>query len=151
MNIKEINLNNLELKTFTEQDAEDYCQINNININNIVFLDLRYNELIDISGIKLFKNLQYIYMHNNKITDISVLKDLTRLEILDIGNNKITDISDVKKLNSLYLLYIDNLKLKSDQIEYINSLNNLKELWCRKGFKDMRILKQLNKNIKLYK
>jgi len=147
--MNEIELSNLNLKTFTEQDASDYCQINNININNIVFLDLRYNELIDISGIKLFKNLQYIYLHNNKIADISVLKDLTRLEILDIGNNKITDISDVKKLNSLYLLNIDNLKLKSDQIEYINSLKKLERLYCKNGFKDRNSLNELNKNIKL--
>ena len=33
MNI--INLMALKLKTFTEQDALDYCQLNDINKNNI--------------------------------------------------------------------------------------------------------------------
>ena len=56
--MKEINLTKLELKTFTEQDASDYCQLNSINPNKIIRLYLYDNELTDISGIKLFKNLK---------------------------------------------------------------------------------------------
>ena len=41
-------LRNLKLKTFTEQDAEDYCQINNINSDNITELYLNNNKLTDI-------------------------------------------------------------------------------------------------------
>jgi len=53
-----INLKGLKLKTFTEQDALDYCQLNGTNPDNIKELDLRNNNLTDISGIKLFKNLK---------------------------------------------------------------------------------------------
>ena len=53
--MNKIKLNNLELKTFTEQDAEDYCSINNLNYNNIIQLSLSFNKLTDISGIKIFK------------------------------------------------------------------------------------------------
>ena len=126
--MNKIHLPNLELKTFTEQDALDYCSINNINSDNITELDLFNNELTDISGIKLFKNLKELYINYNKIKDISVIKNLTGLEYLNITN----------------------LKLESDQIKYIQYLNNLEELWCNKGFKDMSVINKLNKNIEIY-
>ena len=124
--MKEIYLNNLELKTFTEHDASDYCQINNINPDDIILLDLSDNELTDISGLKLFKNLEILYLWNNYITDISVIKNLTNLEDLNISG----------------------LELESNQIEYINSCNNLKILKCNNGFKDMSVINKLN-NIKI--
>ena len=186
--MNEIKLINLKLKTFTEQDVLNYCLLNNINPGNIIELYLFNNELTDISGIKLFKNLRQLnigynkitdisvlkdlinltelYMYNNQIKDISVLKNLTKLNILNIGfnkikdisvlsnliklkklylnNNKIKDISVIKDLKDLEILNIDNLELESDQIQYINSINNLQELWCENGFKDMKVLKQLN-------
>ena len=122
-------LNNLELKTFTEQDALDYCQINNIDPLNITELLLGDNKLTDISGIKIFKNL----------------------ENLSIKENLIKNISDIKYLNNLETLQINGLELESDQFKYIQSLNNLKILFCKNGFKDMNILKQLDIFIKVYK
>ena len=149
MNI--LNLSNLKLKTFTEQDALDYCQINNINPDNIYELYLGYNELTDITGIKLFKNLEELDLQYNGIKDITILKNLNKLEILILYNNQIKDISVVKNLNKLEVLYIDNLELESDQIQYIQSLNNLNTLYCRNGFKDKSIIKQLDNNINIFK
>ena len=189
-------LSDLELKTFTEQNALDYCFLNNINPDNIIVLILDYNNLTDISGIKLFKNTERLWLaynntqidisvlkdlnnikdldlSNNKITDISVIKNLKNLMILNISNNEIedisvlknlkklkklilynnqiTDISVIKNLNNLEFLDIDYLKLESDQIKYLNSCKNLKELWCNKGFKDMSVLDKLNDNIRVIK
>ena len=58
--MKILKLNSLQLKTFTEQDTEDYCLLNNINPNDIRIINLKNNQLTDISGIKLFKNLKKI-------------------------------------------------------------------------------------------
>ena len=127
--MNEIYLSGLNLKTFTEQDALDYCLLNNINSDNITELYLHNNELTDITGVKLFKNLKELYISNNEIKDISVIKYLKDLEYLDITN----------------------LKLESDQIQYINSLKNIKELRCYKGFKDMSVLNKLNNNIETIK
>ena len=171
--MKKIYLRDLDLKVFTEQDALDYCNLNNLNFNSIDELNLNWNELTDISGIKLFKNLKILDLNHNKITDISVLKDLNKLKYIGIGYNKITDISAVKYLNNLQSLdicynlikdifaikdlnklkklSIVNLELESDQIQYINSLNNLYELYCEKGFKNMSVLNQLNNNIAIMK
>ena len=171
--MKEIFLSKLQLKTFTEQDASDYCQLNSINPENITELNLFNNQLTDILGIKLFKNIKHLYIHNNKISNMLVIKDLKLLQSLNIGHNPVTDILILKHLNNLkylnigyikttdisvieYLvnledLNINYLKLKSDQIKYINSLNNLKELHSLGGFKNRSVLNQLNKNIKVIK
>ena len=125
--MKEIELDKLRLKTFTEQNASDYCLLNNINPDNIEELWLSNNELTDISGIRLFKNVKELYLYNNKLTNISVIKNLNNLETLNIGY----------------------LELKSDQIQYINKCKNLKILYCRpKGFKDMSVVKHIREVFK---
>ena len=171
--MNKIELYNLDLKTFTEQDVLDYCQINSINPYNIKELNLINNELTDISGIRLFKNLKYLYLNNNKIKDISVTQYLKNLQSLNIDNNKIKDISVlkylkelsylyisdteikdisvIKNLNNLNILGIENLELESDQIQYIQLLNNLQTLWSLGSFKDISVLKQLNKDIRIIK
>ena len=138
-----INLQSHNLKTFTEQDAIDYCSINNLNINKITLLFFNFNQLTDVSGIKIFKNLKRLYIGHNEIKDISCLKDLKELRDLYICNNKIKDISVIEYLTKLRLLDIRSLELESDQIEYIKSLKKLKSLWPEKGFKNMKVLKQL--------
>ena len=147
--MNKIFLLNLKIKTFTEQNTLDYCLLNNINPNSIIELYLYNNELTDILGIKIFKNLKQLNIGYNKITDISVLNNLKSLKILHIGDNKIEDISVIQYLIELNSLNINYLKLKSDQIQYIKLLNNLKELYSEKGFKDMSVLKQLNKDINI--
>ena len=148
--MKKIFLDSLKLKTFTEQNALDYCSINNINSDDITELFLSFNQLTDISGIKLFKNLQQLFLQNNKIEDISVIQNLNKLADISLRNNKIKDISVIQYLTEIKYLNIGNLELESDQIKYIKSLNNLETLYCYKGFKDMKIIKQLNKNIEIY-
>ena len=165
--MKNIILKGLELKTFTKQDALDYCSINNINPLEVNLLKFVNNELTDISGIKLFKNLQQLFLQNNKIKDISViinlnnleklylfenkiknisfLKNLKNLKELSLANNEIKDISVLKYLNNLKFLSINDLKLDSDQIQYIKSLEKLETLISINGFKDMSILDELNK------
>jgi len=144
-----IDLYSLKLITFTEQDALDYCLLNNINSNNIKTLYLNSNELTDISGVKLFKNLEILSLGFNEITDISVIKNLKNLKQLYLDDNKVEDIFVLNYLNNIEVLDIKNLQLESDQIQYINSLKNLKYLYCYNGFKDMSVTKQLNKNINI--
>ena len=149
--MKIINLEELKLKTFTEQDAKDYCQINNINSNDITVLSLFNNYLTDISGIKLFKNIERLNLYNNELKDISVIKNLNNIKVLNIAyNSKLTDISVIQYLNSLEYLDIEDLRLESDQIEYIKLLKNLEILYSPRGFKDMSVLNQL-KNVKIHK
>jgi len=149
--MKEIHLSHLKLQTFTEQDAKDYCLLNNINPYSIKELYLVANKLTDISGSRIFKNLLFLSFYSNRLKDISVLKHLKNLNILILRDNKIKDISVIQNFKDLKTLSIDNLELESDQIKYIKSLNNLEILYCYNGFKDMSVLKQLYKNIEIIK
>ena len=121
-----IDLRSLDLKTFTEQDIKDYCSLNSLNLSDITELYIQGNQIKDISGIKLFKNLTTLNIQNTEIKDISVFKYLKKLRYLSI----------------------DNLRLESDQFQYIK---NLEELWCRNGFKNMSVLNQLKNIDKLIK
>ena len=167
-----IDLSNLKLKTFAEQNISDYCLLNNINPDDIRIINLKNNQLTDISGIKIFKNLNELYLNINRLSNISVFKYLTELKKLDIGYNDLTDIPVLKNLTELVDLdisynqisnisavqYLDNLqhlgiinlKLKFNQTQYINKCKNLKYLFCENGFKDMSAVKQINKNIEIY-
>ena len=98
--MNKLQLNNLKLKTFTEQDALDYCLLNNINPNNIIELYLQDNKLTDISGIKIFKNLEILFLSNNRIKDISIIQYLNNLKTLWIDGNKIKDILILRNLNN---------------------------------------------------
>ena len=142
-----INLESLKLKTFTEQNALDYCLLNDINYDSIKILTLNSNELTDISGIKLFKNLESLDIGYNKITDISILKYLPELKKLYLRNNPIKDISVIHDLNKLEYLDITNLKLESDQIQYLNKNFKKYVLFLRNGFKDKTLFKKLNRNL----
>jgi len=73
--MNKIRLSNLELKTFTEQDTSDYCQLNSINHEDIIYLNLQYNELTDISVIQNFKNLQELWCKNG-FKNMSVTEQL---------------------------------------------------------------------------
>ena len=107
--MNKINLSNLNLKTFTEQDVLDYCQINNINPDNIKELDLSINQFINITVVKLFKNLEKLWLYYNQIKDILDLKYLIKLKRLNLANNEIKDISVIKNLNNLETLNIRDL------------------------------------------
>ena len=127
----------------------DYCLLNNINPNNITLINLKNNQLTDISGIKIFKNLEHLVLYKNNLNKISEIKIFKNLKYLYIGYNQIKDISVIKSLNNIKELNIEDLELESDQIEYIQSLKNLKLLFCKNGFKDMKVLNKLN-NIEIY-
>ena len=148
--MNKIDLNRLGLKTFTEQDVLDYCQINNIDFDNIIYLELSSNELTDISGLKLFKNFKILYLGYNKITDLSDISSLKKLKLLYLNNTDIKNISVILDFKDLEILNINNLELESDQIQYIKSLKKLLTLYCYNGFKDMNTVKQFN-NIKIIK
>ena len=149
--MNKIILGELDLKVFSEQDASDYCILNDLYPDDITQISLYNNRLTDISGIKIFKNLNVLWLSHNKLINISVSKDLNNIKILNISYNQIKDISVIQYLNNLEILNIEDLKLESNQIQYINSLKNLKYLYCYSGFKDINITDKLNENINVYK
>jgi len=140
-----MNLDNLNLKTFTEQDALDYCLLNNINFNNITVLNLNNNELTDISGIKLFKNLENLLLFNNKIKNLTFLKNLKNIKQLEIGYTEIKDLSLIPE--NLEYLGLNNLKLNKKSFELIINKKPL-ILACKQTFNlsEIKIFENLGIN-----
>lgn len=107
------------------------CDIKNLN-RNIFFLNelkqlqslnLRSNQIIDISFLKELKQLQSLYLEDNKISDITSLSQLTSLRVLWLAQNKIKDISHLKGLKNL-----QKLRLLNNKISNISPLKQLENL-----------------------
>ena len=70
-----------------------------------VELDLSNNGIYRIDGIEYFRNLEILNLRHNNLSDVSPLRTLTNLRILDIGYNRIINLEDANfnQLNNLQL------------------------------------------------
>ena len=96
---------------------------------NIQELDLRNNNISDLSPLGSLTNLQYLNLDNSKLNNINPLGSLINLNALYLGNNKINDISSLSSLVNLNTLGLGNNKL--DDISPLSSLKNLKTLYLQ--------------------
>lgn len=87
---------------------------------NLQKLELRGNQISDISPLAGLINIEWLELFENQISDISALSDLTRLEYLWLYRNEISDISPLSKLKSLRLLI-----LSRNQISDLSPLSGL--------------------------
>lgn len=92
-------------------------------IDKLKGLDLSYNKIISIEGIKGLYKLENLYLRNNQIEKIDNIKDLCNLKILDLSNNKITSMNGIESLHKLNELYLMN-----NQINKLCNLNDLLHL-----------------------
>ncbi|MEA3450884.1 MAG: leucine-rich repeat domain-containing protein, partial [Bacteroidota bacterium] len=107
------------------------CEIKDLNriidflkdLKSLTTLNLRSNNISDISFLKDLKNLTTLDLSANEISDISVLKDMKSLTSLNLSFNQISDISVLKNLKNL-----TNLNLERNQITNISVLKELKNL-----------------------
>ncbi|MCI5163040.1 MAG: hypothetical protein D3917_13700, partial [Candidatus Electrothrix sp. AX5] len=76
-------------------------------------LDLRWNNLTNIDGLKKLKQLNTLNLSLNKLTNIDVLKELKLLNTLYLYYNHLTNIDSLKGLNQLKMLDLRHNKLTS--------------------------------------
>nr|XP_012233226.1 PREDICTED: leucine-rich repeat-containing protein C10orf11 [Linepithema humile] len=81
---------------------------------NCLGLDLSYNELITVSGIKDFKQLQELILDNNKLVNLKTLPCIPTLTTLSLNNNKISNIDKA----------LDRVRECCPNIEYVSFLGN---------------------------
>ncbi|XP_024874456.1 leucine-rich melanocyte differentiation-associated protein-like isoform X1 [Temnothorax curvispinosus] len=77
-------------------------------------LDLSYNELTTISGVKDFEQLQELILDNNKLDNLKTLPDIPTLTTLSLNNNKISNIDQA----------LDRIRECCPNVEYVSLLGN---------------------------
>ncbi len=131
-------------------------QIYEEDLNDITYLDISDLNIVDLTGLRHFKNLTRLIMKDNilvdnldelsgltKLTELNIsgtsptylnaLSSLNSLEILNISYTPIQTLYDIKNLNNLKTLYmygIDTLDLTEGSEEYI-IIEKLKENGCQ--------------------
>ena len=93
------------------------------DLQYLTVLDVRYKEIVDLTGLEHATNLRTLVLIENKIQDISPLSGLTELSFLDLGGN---EISDLRPLATLTLL--ESLRIWRNEIEDISPLAELANL-----------------------
>lgn len=106
------------------------------NNNTITFLDISWNNIVDITELWWLTTLLELKADNNKILNINSLSSLSNLDIINLNNNDIVDLSWIAWLTTLEELYLANNDLfdisdlsglKTDvlHIYWNNSIDNL--------------------------
>ena len=90
-------------------------------------LEARNRGIQDLTGIQLAINLKSrLDLKDNQISDISPIAGLIELRELELGGNPISDISPVKGLTNLTVLYFGNTQVSD--LSPVAGLINLKKL-----------------------
>lgn len=93
-------------------------------------LDLGHNQVQDLTPLSALTELTSLTLVRNKIQTIAPLLTLQNLKFLDIGDNPIADFTKISGLTALETLYFRHQeKLTLDNIDTLNLMVNLKELW----------------------
>ncbi len=157
---KKLDLSDCELKTFPEEIFE-FTWLEELSLKsslgyiktlpdkfkdlkNLKSLDLRYNNISDISFLKNLIKLQTLDLNGNNFSDISSLENLTNLRALFLIENNISDYSFLKSLTNLQALFL-SLNDISD-ISFLKNLTNLQALdLSENNISDISFLENLTK------
>ena len=93
---------------------------------DLVELNLRINQIVDISPLSGLTNLTRLLLDWNKISNINALSGLTNLRELGLLSNEIVDISALSNLTNITWLALDWNKISN--ISALAGLTNLTEL-----------------------
>jgi internalin A len=72
------------------------------NLKRLNYLDLSYNEILELPSMSGLDSLKTLYLRHNEISDMTPLDSLENLEVLSLGGNKIIKIPILKNLKSLW-------------------------------------------------
>ena len=96
-------------------------------LTNLQLLDLRYNQIIDLSPLAGLINLHELDINHNQISDLSPLAGLTNMRYLYLHWNQISGLSPLVGLTNLKLLWLYNNQISD--LSPLEGLTNLQELW----------------------
>lgn len=87
---------------------------------NISGLNIKTNQIVEISMLKELANLTKLLASDNQISDISSLSSLMLLDEIDLSSNQINDVSSLNALSRVF-----SLDLSNNQIADCSVIENL--------------------------
>ncbi|KAL0437048.1 UNVERIFIED_CONTAM: hypothetical protein Sradi_0412700 [Sesamum radiatum] len=76
-------------------------------------LDLGFNNLTSLEGLKSCMNLKWLSVVQNKLQSLKGIEGLTKLTVLNAGKNKLKSMDEVKSLASLRALILNDNEITS--------------------------------------
>ncbi|XVE79199.1 hypothetical protein DITRI_Ditri14bG0038600 [Diplodiscus trichospermus] len=93
---------------------------------NLERLDLAFNNLTSLQGLKCCINLKWLSVVLNKLQNLKGIEGLTKLTVLNAGKNKIRSMEEVKSLVNLRALILNDNEIVSicglDEMKDLNTL-----------------------------
>ena len=83
------------------------------HLHQLQTLNLGYNQITELKGLKQLYNLQRLSISDNKITELKGLEQLSNLQKLFIADNQITELKGLEQLNNLQQLDIAHNQISS--------------------------------------
>ena len=124
-------LNQLEFLSLSDQEIVDLRPLS--GFANLKSLDLSNNNISYLWGVEHLRALEFLYLQNNSIIDITPLSFLEELQVLDLRNNNLKYANAIKDLtNIVYFSVEENPIFASDEeMDYLNSMVFFRKLQKR--------------------
>ena len=116
------NLKNLETLQLTGVESREMVH----GIEKLKHLDLKNNDIPEISGMEKCLNLEFLSFSSNPLTKLEGLSQLKYLKHLDVSSTQITRIENIEHLKNLETLSLGHNSIS--RIEGLESLTRLKVL-----------------------
>lgn len=89
-------------------------------------LDLGFNSLNSLEGLKLCVNLKWLSVVQNKLHSLKGIEGLTQLMVLNAGKNKLRSMDEVRSLVTLRALILNDNEISSVcKLDHMKELNTL--------------------------
>jgi Leucine-rich repeat (LRR) protein len=102
---------------------DDY--VTTANINTVTYLNVRSQNIADLTGIEAFTALTYLWCYDNQLTSLNVSQN-TALNYLDCANNQLTSLN-LSQNTALTTLWCSYNQLNSLDVSQNTALT---ELYC---------------------
>lgn len=99
------------------------------NCINLVEIDVSYNNLKNLGGLKDMKKLEYLTCCVNYIEDLKDIRNCTNMVYLDCRKNFISNLSGLENFDKLRVLYCD--KNDINNLQALKNCKSLQALYCR--------------------
>ena len=95
-------------------------ELTQADLEKVVNLDLRSNQLTDVTSLEKLTHIEYLVLESNQLTDVTGLENLTQLTYLSFRGNRLASVKGLEKLDQLTKLnLLNNPDLTKAQIDQL--------------------------------